>query len=84
MGDREAAAVSRYELESQELLRSFRSWTWQLDVVDRELEGCSHPDRKDQLHRQRTRITEALAATRARLTACQDRRRQGATSVTAW
>jgi hypothetical protein len=83
MGDRELAAVSRYKLESQELLRSCRSLVWQLEVVDRELERCSSPAREEQLHRQRMRTSESLAATEARLRACQDRRRQGATSITA-
>jgi LPS O-antigen subunit length determinant protein (WzzB/FepE family) len=73
MGDPELAAVSRYKLESQELLRSYRSLAWQLEVVDRELEQGSHRDRKEQLHVRRMRITESLAATKARLRACRDR-----------
>jgi hypothetical protein len=73
MGDPELAAVSRYKLESQELLRSYRSLARQLEVVDRELERCFNRDRKEQLHVQRMRITESLAATKARLRACRDR-----------
>ena len=73
MGDRELAAVSRYKLESQELLRAYRRLAWELKVVDRELERCSDLDRQEQLHGQRMRITESLADTRARLRACCDR-----------
>jgi hypothetical protein len=73
MVDRELAAVSRYKLESQELLRAYRGLAWQLEVVDRELERCSNPDRQKELHDQRTRITELSADTKARLRACWDR-----------
>jgi hypothetical protein len=73
MGDRELAAVSRYQLESQELLRAYRGLAWQLEVVDRELEGCSDRDRQEQLDDRRMRITELLADAKARLRACWDR-----------
>ncbi len=73
MGQREPAAVSRYQLESQELLRAYRGLAWQLEVVDRELERCSDRDRQEELHDRRMRITEVLADTKARLRACWDR-----------
>ena len=73
MVDLELAAVSRYKLESQELLRAYRGLAWQLVVVDRELERCSDPERQGELHGQRTRITKLSADTKARLRACWDR-----------
>jgi hypothetical protein len=73
MVERELALVSRYKLESQELLRAYRGLAWQLEVVDRELERCWDRDRQEELRGQRTRITELSADTKARLMACWDR-----------
>ena len=73
MGEREQAAVSRYKLERQELLRAYRGLAWQLEVVERELERCPDPDRQEKLRDRRTRITELIAGAQARLKACGDR-----------
>ncbi|WP_151084560.1 hypothetical protein [Nocardioides cynanchi] len=78
MVDREPAAVSRYKLESQELVRAHRGLAWQLEVLDRELESCSDPDRREELREKRTRMTQLSADTEARLRACWDRSRAGA------
>jgi hypothetical protein len=78
MVDREPAAVSRYKLESQELLRAYRGLAWQLEVVDRELERSSDPDRRQELREKKKRITGLSADTKARLRACWDRSRTSA------
>jgi hypothetical protein len=81
MVDREPAAVSRYKLESQELVRAYRGLAWQLEVVDRELERSSDPDRQAELREEKTRIAELSAETKARLRACWDRSRASARRV---
>jgi hypothetical protein len=75
MGDPERAAVARYKVESQGLLRDHRRLATQRELVDRALEGCTDPDRQEELRARRVRITEALADTRRRLRACSDRSR---------
>jgi hypothetical protein len=73
MVDREQATGSRYKVESRELLRGHRGLATQLELVDRELERCTDPVRRDRLHAEQLRITELLADTQARLRACWDR-----------
>lgn len=80
MAEREAAAVSRFKLESRELLRAHRGLAWQLEVVDRELERSSDPDLQEELRERKRRITELSADTEARLRACWDRSRAGVRS----
>jgi hypothetical protein len=73
MVDGELAALARYKAESQELMRGHRGLTWQLAMVDRELDRCPDHDRRAALEAQRPRITERLADTETRLAACRDR-----------
>jgi hypothetical protein len=75
MGDPERAAVARYKVESQELLRDHRRLAARLELVDRALDQCTDPDRQEELRAERVRITEVLGDTRKRLRACWDRSR---------
>jgi hypothetical protein len=75
VGDPERAAVARYKVESQGLLRDHRRLVTQLELVDRALEQCTDPCRQEDLRAEKARITEVLAGTRKRLRACWDRSR---------
>jgi hypothetical protein len=78
MGDPERAAVARYKVESQELLRDHRRLATRLELVDRELERCTDPGHQEELRAEKERITTVLADTRKRLRACWDRSRTNA------
>jgi hypothetical protein len=73
MGDPDLAAMARYQMESQELLRDHSRLTAQLELVERELERCSDPDRRQDLRGERVRIAETLSGIRARQRACVER-----------
>ena len=76
MGDPEQAAVARYTVERNELLRSHRRLATQLELVDRALERCPDPDRREELRAERARISEVLADAQKRLRASWDRSRR--------
>jgi hypothetical protein len=78
MGDTERAAVARYKLESEELLRDHRRLATQLELIDRALERLTNRDRQQKLLAERLRITDVLAHTQQRLRACWNRSRTNA------